>query len=178
MCSKKCICAHTWSILTSDITLKNCHCSGYSKIRCMPGRDFLSRSCLTPVQTFRSLFFFFISTMGLCLLTICLVEEEEERRIDSVYFSVVSNVGLFQPDTWRFPDGPPHTSQPLVWYSMVLMFWYLFVRIWPISRSKHSLFCPDSVSDSSACFSFALYSSLQPVKQLPVVRVTDDKKKL
>ncbi|XP_032557739.1 gamma-1-syntrophin isoform X1 [Chiroxiphia lanceolata] len=34
-------------------------------------------------------------------------------------FSVVSSVGLFQPDTWRFPDGPSHTSQPLVWYSMV-----------------------------------------------------------
>ncbi|XP_064242100.1 gamma-1-syntrophin isoform X1 [Passer domesticus] len=34
-------------------------------------------------------------------------------------FSVVSSVGLFQPDTWRFPDGPAHTSQPLVWYSMV-----------------------------------------------------------
>ncbi|XP_037985501.1 gamma-1-syntrophin isoform X2 [Motacilla alba alba] len=29
-------------------------------------------------------------------------------------FSIVSSVGLFQPDTWRFPDGPPHTSQPLV----------------------------------------------------------------
>ncbi|XP_064509516.1 gamma-1-syntrophin isoform X1 [Pseudopipra pipra] len=34
-------------------------------------------------------------------------------------FSIVSSVGLFQPDTWRFPDGPSHTSQPLVWYSMV-----------------------------------------------------------
>ncbi|XP_068045189.1 gamma-1-syntrophin isoform X3 [Anomalospiza imberbis] len=34
-------------------------------------------------------------------------------------FSIVSSVGLFQPDTWMFPDGPPHTSQPLVWYSMV-----------------------------------------------------------
>ncbi|XP_074406964.1 gamma-1-syntrophin isoform X2 [Zonotrichia albicollis] len=34
-------------------------------------------------------------------------------------FSIVSSVGLFQPDIWRFPDGPPHTSQPLVWYSMV-----------------------------------------------------------
>ncbi|XP_027529906.1 gamma-1-syntrophin isoform X2 [Neopelma chrysocephalum] len=29
-------------------------------------------------------------------------------------FSIVSSVGLFQPDTWRFPDGPSHTSQPLV----------------------------------------------------------------
>ncbi|XP_029867919.1 gamma-1-syntrophin isoform X5 [Aquila chrysaetos chrysaetos] len=53
------------------------------------------------------------------LQVICSVEEEEERRMDSIYFSVVSSVGLFQPDTWRFPDGPPHTSQPLVWYSMV-----------------------------------------------------------
>ncbi|XP_064562149.1 gamma-1-syntrophin isoform X1 [Zonotrichia leucophrys gambelii] len=35
------------------------------------------------------------------------------------YFSIVSSVGLFQHDIWRFPDGPPHTSQPLVWYSMV-----------------------------------------------------------
>ncbi|XP_048142455.1 gamma-1-syntrophin isoform X1 [Corvus hawaiiensis] len=34
-------------------------------------------------------------------------------------FSIVSSVGLFQPDTRRFPDGQPHTSQPLVWYSMV-----------------------------------------------------------
>ncbi|XP_027746652.1 gamma-1-syntrophin isoform X2 [Empidonax traillii] len=29
-------------------------------------------------------------------------------------FSIVSSVGLFQPDTWRFPDGPSHTSQPVV----------------------------------------------------------------
>lgn len=53
--------------------------------------------------------------------------------MDSIYFSIVSSVGLFQPDTWRFPDGPPHTSQPLVWYSMVLVFWYLFVSTGPIS---------------------------------------------
>ncbi|XP_074981340.1 gamma-1-syntrophin isoform X7 [Caretta caretta] len=44
----------------------------------------------------------------------CSVEEEEERRMDPMYFSIVSSVGLFQTDTWRFPEGPPHTSQPLV----------------------------------------------------------------
>ena len=120
------------AVTIPDLTLQNCPYFGYSKIRLMPGRNFLSRDYLTPVRIFRS-FFFFFSTMGLCLLTVCSVEEEEERRMDSIYFSIVSSVGLFQQGTWRFPDGPPHTSQPLVWYSMVLVFWYLFVSTGPIS---------------------------------------------
>ncbi|XP_044863996.1 gamma-1-syntrophin isoform X4 [Mauremys mutica] len=34
--------------------------------------------------------------------------------MDPMYFSIVSSVGLFQTDTWKFPERPPHTSQPLV----------------------------------------------------------------
>lgn len=52
------------AVTIPDLTLQNCHCSGYSKIRWAPGRNFLSRGYLTPVHIFRSFFFLYNGSLS------------------------------------------------------------------------------------------------------------------